>query len=85
MSMKPLDTNTMHWNKKASDVLEGRRITKVMYMSAEDAETLGWHSRGLVLVLDNGVQVMPQSDDEGNNAGALWAGSLDGETVLPVL
>ncbi len=85
MSMKPLDTNTMHWNKTASAVLEGRRITKVAYMSKEDAETLGWYSRGLVLVLDNGMQVMPQSDDEGNNAGALWVGSFGSETLLPVL
>lgn len=85
MSMKPLDTMTMHWNKTASEALEGRRIVKVAYMSKEDAASLGWYSRGLVLVLDNGMQVMPQSDDEGNNAGALWVGSQAGETLLPVL
>lgn len=76
---------TLRWNETASTLLKGRTITDVFYMTEEEAEDLGWQSRALVLVLDDGSQLIAQSDDEGNDAGALsWANATRMQT-LPVL
>lgn len=78
------DTTTW-WNEIAAKLLKGRTITDVFYMNQEEAEEMGWDSRGLVIVLDDGSQLIPQADDEGNDAGALsWANATRSQ-ILPVL
>lgn len=62
----------------AAKQLVGRTIKSVLYMDNESAEEMGWYSRPIVIELDDGTQLIPMSDDEGNNGGAL-ATSLDGE------
>ena len=73
------------WEDKAEEVLLKRRITHVEYMSKEEAEDYMWYKRPVVMVLDNGTRLIIQSDDEGNDGGALWYGTKDGQDVLPVL
>ena len=52
--------------------LVGRVITSVRMMSSKEAlEVYGWDYQPVVITLDNGTELIPQSDDEGNNAGAL--------------
>jgi hypothetical protein len=46
---------------------------------------MGWHARSVVLELDNGAVVIVQSDDEGNDAGALLVLGKNSETILPVI
>lgn len=70
------------WNKTAKDLLEGRTIKSVRYLTEREAETnLGWTNSTVLITLDNGVQIVPSADDEGNNGGALF---VDGD-VLPVI
>lgn len=69
------------WTEEAKKLLMGRKIVAVRYMSKEEAEDMGWYSRGVVLQLDDGNLVFPSADDEGNNAGALFTNKGD----LPVL
>jgi hypothetical protein len=59
------------WNKKAKDILVGRKITAARYLTQTEAEELGWSGRPLLICLDDGTQLIPQSDDEGNDGGAL--------------
>ena len=73
------------WNKEANDLLLGKKIVKVEYMHSEEAKDSMWESRGVRLILDDGTNILPMSDDEGNDGGALWLGNKDGEEVLPVL
>lgn len=72
---------TAKWTAEARKALLGRKIVSVDYMTEADSEEMGWSQRGLVLTLDNGEQIIPSSDDEGNNAGALFVG----DATLPVL
>ena len=60
-----------YWKKRASDALVGRKIVGVQYMTKENAEESGWYARPLFLILDDGSFLFPQSDDEGNDGGAL--------------
>ena len=73
------------WNIKARELLLGKRIVKVEYMGGQEAEDSGWHARSVRIILDDGTNVLPMMDDEGNNGGALWLGNEDLDTVLPVL
>ena len=76
---------TKMWNKTANDLLLNRKIIKVEYMGSEEAEKSMWYSRPVRIILDDGTNILPMRDDEGNDGGALWLGSKDGEEVLPVL
>lgn len=60
-----------YWTDKATTALVGRTITRVQYMTKDNAAGTGWYKRPIFLVLDDGSFIFPQSDDEGNNGGAL--------------
>lgn len=70
-----------HWTEKAAALLVGAKIETVRYMTAQEAEDFGWQSRPLVMFLDSGHAVLAQSDDEGNDGGAL----IVGNAAFPVL
>lgn len=75
----------LHWEGVARRLLVGRTIRDVFYASLEDVELMGFQGkRPLVLVLDNGLQILPMSDDEGNDAGAFYV-SDEQNDVLPTL
>lgn len=80
-----MSDKTNDWTTTAARVLKGRTITEVFYMNAEEADEMGWNGRALVLVLDDGSQLIPQADDEGNDAGALTWANKDQYQLLPVL
>mgnify|MGYP003348420471 CR=1 FL=1 len=72
------------WSKLASDLLVGRKIVKVRYMTNEEQENHMWSRKSVVIHLDNGVIIYPSADDEGNDAGAIF--TTQGElSVLPVI
>lgn len=77
--------NRKYWADVALKHLKGRTIVDAFYCSEEDQEALGWNDSGLVLVLDNGAQVIPQADDEGNGPGALVVATEENSTILPVV
>lgn len=72
----------IHWTKKAKEVLEGRKIVEVRYLNDEEMEDIGWYSRPICFVLDNGVYCTLSQDDEGNDGGVLFYGE---NGVLPTL
>lgn len=55
----------------------GRAIVKVRYMTVKEAKEMGWDFVAPVLVLDDGTQLFPSSDSEGNEAGALFGRTAD--------
>jgi len=75
---------TKQWTDKASEILLNRKIVKVRYMNDKEADDMGWYSRPVAFLLDNGVWIFPSADDEGNDGGALFTTSQD-MSVLPVL
>ena len=60
------------WTDKAAALLVGRTITEVRYLTDAERKGLGWHGRPIAIRLDDGTWLWPSSDDEGNNAGALF-------------
>ena len=74
-----------YWNEQAAAHLAGRTIKRARYLSKAEARGMGWHARSVVLELDDGAAVLVQSDDEGNDAGALLVLGQNSETILPVI
>ncbi len=72
------------WTKVAQKQLLGKKIVRVRYMSKHEASGLGWFNRCVVIELDDGNVIYPSSDDEGNEAGALFTNN-ETEPTLPVL
>ena len=55
----------------AEKMLFGRLITGIKYMSTKEADEFGWDKRPIIIILDDGTEIYPQMDDEGNDGGAL--------------
>ncbi len=74
----------IRWTEAAAAQLVGRKIASIRYLSTEEMEQLGWCRRAAVLVLDNGHQLFPSADDEGNDAGALFT-TFEELPTIPVI
>ena len=77
------------WTKSAKNVLLGKKIVKVQYMTETEAEDMGWGNRPIAFKLDDGTWVIAQMDDEGNDGGVLFYSHEDDDKyndwVMPVL
>jgi hypothetical protein len=75
------------WNEKANEVLVGKTIKAVRYMTRQEADEWGWNKRPICILFTDGSWAMPQRDDEGNDGGALFINPLDSnkESLLPTL
>jgi hypothetical protein len=80
-----LATKSAKWGTIAKGHLVGRTIKNVFYLNEHDVEEMGWYQSGVVLVLDNNVQVLVQEDDEGNGPGSLLLISENESVILPTL
>ena len=68
------------------DHLIGLKIVGVRYLTTEESEASGWYSSPIVIELSDGSALIPQSDDEGNDGGALWIANSKGkEDLAPVI
>lgn len=70
------------WNKKAEEVLKGRKIVEVRYLTDEEMDMMGWYKRPVAMFFDDGNHCVVSADDEANDGGALLYGT-DG--VLPTI
>lgn len=85
MDIKTPEEIEKYWTDKIKKQLVGRTITSVQYLSREDArEEWDWYDRSLIIMFDDNSWIMPMSDDEGNNGGAL-ATSESELLTIPVI
>ena len=84
--MKSKEELEKYWNGKAQFVLKGKTIVDVAYMTEEEAEDWDWYKRPIVMVLNDGTELIVSMDDEGNNGGSLfYATDETPNGVLPTL
>ena len=60
-----------HWEKKISNALLGKKITKVEYLTYKETEDNLWHKTPIAIQLDNKIWLVPIADDEGNDGGSI--------------
>ncbi len=64
--------------------LKGKKIVNVRYLSNSETKANFWYKRGPVLILDDGTQIIPVADDEGNESGVMEIYDYKGKiTILP--
>ena len=83
MANKKLDP-TKVWADKVSNLLVGKKVQQVRYLTDEEVSGLGWFSKAIVLIFEDGTCVFPSADDEGNDAGALFT-TNESLPAIPVL
>lgn len=63
--------------------MEGKTIETVRELTPEEIEAMGWYYTGgavpLVAVFTDGTYMVPMSDPEGNQPGALYVDGMDGK------
>ena len=79
------DNISNKWEQKAQELLMGKRIIGVKYMSTDEANESMWGNRPICILLNDGTWIIPQSDDEGNDGGALGVTKDNKFDVLPVI
>lgn len=69
------------WTDYGSEHLKGKTISSVRYLSDEEQESLGWYKKPIVIHFTDNSLLFPSMDDEGNDGGALFGQSSDGESL----
>lgn len=59
------------WIDRARELLVGRTIVDVHWLSDAEMQANLWSTTCPVLILDDGTQLIPVADDEGNQAGVV--------------
>lgn len=74
-----------YWNEKVN-TLVGKTVKSVRYLNHAEwsSEFDDWYSVPVVIEFTDGTYIVPQSDDEGNNGGALMT-NIEGLDIIPVL
>lgn len=59
------------WETFAKELLVGRTIVEVGYVTDSEMSLNGWNRRPISFKLDNGTWLIVLTDNEGNDGGAL--------------
>lgn len=73
-----------YWTELVSKNLVGKTITKVEYVNDEEVEDNMWYKKPIAIQLDGKHWLIPMSDDEGNDGGAISTTFKDLRTI-PVI
>lgn len=74
------------WTKYGKKNLVGKKVVEVRYLTQAEADIMGWYSRPIVIIFDDGSAIYPSKDDEGNNGGALFGIDKKGKQLtFPVI
>lgn len=75
------------WQNSTRKLLVGKTIRHVRYMTDDEMENFAWYKTPVVITFTDGSMLVPQSDDEGNDGGALFYYSKkdDKSEVIPVI
>ena len=72
------------WSAAISKILVGKTIKEIRYLTDQEQEQFDWLDSAVVIIFTDGSWIIPMSDDEGNNAGALQPSNPELETI-PVI
>jgi len=64
------------WADSFKKHLVGKKITNIRYMTEKEKVDWMWFHCAIVIELDDGQELIPWRDDEGNDAGALYVGNF---------
>ena len=65
--------------------LIGKTIKYIRYMTNKETDNFGFYKRPLIIYFDDHSFLIPQSDDEGNDGGAMYYQNKQKEEIIYVL
>ena len=77
-------TPEQYWTDLVAKNLVGRKITKVEYIGDDEMDENMWYKKPIAICLDNRHWLIPMSDDEGNDGGAVSTTFKELQTI-PVI
>jgi hypothetical protein len=83
MNLPTVEEQNTYWTAYATARLAGKTVDSVRYLTPSETESMGWYSRPLVIIFDDGSYVFASKDDEGNDGGALFGGGVVDNTSAP--
>jgi hypothetical protein len=75
------DTLCKQWAERATKEFKGKKVALVRWMTKAEMKEMGWFHSAPVIIFEDGSNIIAQSDDEGNDAGALSTSS----EVIPIM
>lgn len=70
--------------REIEKILVGKRIIGTRYMTRKEAKKLDIYSRPIIITLDDGNEIVPMRDDEGNDGGSMFTTFIQ-QSVIPVI
>ena len=83
--MPKTKSTTQTWENKIAKQLVGRKIVEVRYMTPKESKESYWYYQPILLILDDGTVLCPQSDDEGNESGSICVINNEELSTIPVM
>ena len=74
-----------YWGNLASNFLVGKTIRRVRYLDDREREDIAWAKSTIVIEFTDGHWIVPMTDDEGNDGGAMWTSSQSELNVIPTI
>tara|TARA_Y100001951_G_scaffold54201_1_gene42971 strand:- start:351 stop:614 length:264 start_codon:yes stop_codon:yes gene_type:complete len=71
MKIEPNNSTEKRMTKFAKDLLVGKTIKDVEYLSDFDIDEMLWSKRPIMITFDDDSIMVPMTDDEGNDGGTL--------------
>jgi len=68
--------------KQFRKYLNGKTIKTITWLGDNNMEDLLWYNRPIVIHFTDGSILIPQSDDEGNDGGALYYQDKDQSDII---
>jgi len=81
---KPREELKKSWSERITKQLVGKKIKSISYMTEEEVNAKYWSRSAVVIELEDGTCLFPSSDDEGNEAGAIFT-TLEELQIIPVI
>ena len=72
MKIEPNSSTEKRMTKFAKDLLVGKTIKDVEYLSDFDIDEMLWSKRPIMITFDDDSIMVPMMDDEGNDGGTLY-------------
>lgn len=69
--------------KNLESQLVGKTIKSIRFMNDREMEMFGWYKRPVIILLSDSTFIIPQSDDEGNEGGAIALIKNKNFTLVP--
>lgn len=80
---KQIKSPSSFWTQEATQVLQGKVVSHIEYLSAKEKLNFDWSKSAPIIVFTDGTRLMPVVDEELNEAGSFYFCRNNQGQVIP--